>query len=80
MATRGCGRPAIRRWPKVAALRAELDDLKRTLASPDGHTPELEQRLHGVRGSLDDFIASVEGEVLRDSRYLTELGRILGLV
>ncbi len=66
--------------PKIDALRAELDDLKRTLASPDGHTPELEQRLHGVRGSLDDIIASVEGEVLRDTRYLTELGRILGLV
>ncbi len=66
--------------PKIDALRAELDDLKRTLASPDGRTPELEERLHGVRGKLDDFIASVEGEVLRDTRYLTELGRILGLV
>ncbi len=66
--------------PKIVALRAELDDLKRALASPEGHTPELESRLHGVRGRLDDIIASVEGEVLRDTRYLTELGRILGLV
>ncbi len=66
--------------PKIDALRAELGDLKRTLASPEGHTPELEQRLQGVRGHLDDFIASVEGEVLRDSRYLAELGRILGLM
>lgn len=66
--------------PKIDALRAELGDLKRTLASPEGHTPELEQRLQGVRSRLDDFIASVEGEVLRDSRYLVELGRILGLM
>ncbi len=66
--------------PKVDALRAELEDLKRTLASPDRHPPELEERLHGVRSRLDDMIASVEGEVLRDSRYLAELGRILGLV
>lgn len=66
--------------PKVDALRAELEDLKRTLASPDGNTPEIEERLHGVRSKLDDMIASVEGEVLRDTRYLTEIGRILGLV
>lgn len=66
--------------PKIEALRAELDDLKRTLAAPDGSTPEIEARLHGVRGRLDDMVASVEGEVLRDSRYLTEIGRILGLV
>jgi hypothetical protein len=29
---------------------------------------------------LDDFMDSVEGEILRDTPYLAEIGRILGLV
>ena len=66
--------------PKVDALRAEIDVLKRTLASPDGATPELAEQLHGVRGRLNDVVASVEGEALKDTPYLVELGRILGLV
>lgn len=66
--------------PKVDALRAEIDVLKRTLASPDGATPELKDQLHGVRGRLSDVLASVEGEALKDTPYLVELGRILGLV
>jgi hypothetical protein len=66
--------------PKVAELRAELDLLKDTLAGPDRSSSALEQQLHGVRGKLDDVVASVEGEVLKDTPYLAELGRILGLV
>ena len=66
--------------PKVTELRSEIDMLKDTLASPDGASPGLEQQLHGVRSKLDDLVASVEGEVLKDTPYLTELGRILGLI
>ncbi len=66
--------------PKVDALRAEIDVLKRTLASPDGTTPELTEQLHGVRSRLNDVVASVEGEALKDTPYLVEIGRILGLV
>lgn len=66
--------------PKIDALREEIALIKRTLAGPDGSTPELEQQLHGVRGRLSDVVASVEGEALRDTPYLVELGRILGLV
>jgi len=66
--------------PKVDELRAELAMLKKTLAGTDGASLNLEQQLHGVRGKLDDVVASVEGEVLKDTPYLTELGRILGLV
>jgi tape measure domain-containing protein len=64
---------------KAGQFSATLTQIDALIAQ-QGRTPELEQRLQGVRGRLDDFIASVEGEVLRDSRYLTELGRILGLV
>ena len=66
--------------PKVDALRAEIEVLKRTLASPEAATPELKDQLHGVRGRLNDVVASVEGEALKDTHYLVELGRILGLV
>ena len=66
--------------PKVAALRAEIDALKKTLASPDPAKPELASQLKGTHRNLDDLVASVEGEVLRDTPYLAELGRILGLV
>jgi len=66
--------------PKVDELRTELAMLKGTLDSPEGAAPGLEQQLHGVRSKLDDVVASVEGEVLKDTPYLTELGRILGLV
>jgi hypothetical protein len=66
--------------PKVDALRAEIDALKQTLASTDHDSPELASRLHGTHRNLDDLVASVEGEVLRDTPYLAELGRILGLV
>ena len=66
--------------PKVDALRAEIAALKRTLAGPDGATPELTEQLHGVRGKLSEVVASVEGEALKDTPYLVELGRILGLV
>lgn len=66
--------------PKVDALRAEIGELKRTLASPDSATPEITEQLHGVRGKLHDVVASVEGEALKDTPYLVEIGRILGLV
>lgn len=66
--------------PKVDALRAEIVALKQTLSGPDQDSPELQARLQGTHRNLDDLVASVEGEVLRDTRYLTELGRILGLV
>ncbi len=66
--------------PKVNALRAEIGVLKRTLASPDGAGPEITEQLQGVRGRLTEVVASVEGEALKDTPYLVELGRILGLV
>jgi len=54
--------------------------LRRTLSASDGEAEQLRRQLHGTHGKLGDLIASVEGEVLRDTPYLAELGRILGLV
>lgn len=65
---------------RLDALREEIASLKHTLARPDEPQNEIEDRLHAMRHNMADFAASVEGEVLKESRYLAELGRILGLV
>ena len=66
--------------PRVMALKAELALLRRTVSASDGEAEQLRRQLQGTHGKLDDLLASVEGELLRDTRYLAELGRILGLV
>lgn len=65
--------------PRLHDLRTELDDLKRTLSSTE-HPDKTMKQLHDMRTSLSEFAATVEGEILKDTRYLTELGRILGLM
>ena len=54
--------------------------LKRTLEAPEGTSGDLAAQLGGIRSKLNDLLASVEGEALKDTPYLVELGRILGLV
>ena len=65
--------------PRLHELRNELDALKHTLSST-GHTDKTIEQLHDMRASLSDFAATVEGEILKDTPYLTELGRILGFM
>jgi hypothetical protein len=66
--------------PNIQELREEIDTLKGVLATSDSDDRRIEERLHSLRGGLQDVTARVEGEVLMDSRYIAELGRILGLV
>ncbi len=66
--------------PKLHALHDEIALLKQTLSQPNGPAEDIEQQLHGMREKLSDLAASVEGEVLRDTPYLAEIGRILGLI
>ncbi|WP_019142499.1 hypothetical protein [Noviherbaspirillum massiliense] len=66
--------------PQADDLRREINTLKQMLEGPDEQDPRVRQRLHGVHNTLQDVTATVEGEVLRDSPYIAELGRILGLV
>ena len=65
---------------KLDALREEIVVLKRTLAQPEGAPVELNEHLHGVRSRLSEVLANVEGEAMKDTPYLVEFGRILGLV
>lgn len=66
--------------PNVRDLREEIETLKNALASPQRKEGSIRERLHAIRGSLQNMTAEVEGEVLKDSPYIVEIGRILGMV
>jgi hypothetical protein len=66
--------------PKFAALKTEIDSLKQTIAMPDQPTDGLHQHLKGTHSRLEDWIATVEGEALKDTPYLTEMARMLGMI
>jgi hypothetical protein len=65
---------------RVQALKAEIDALKQTLSSSTSDMPKVAQQLKGTHNALDDLVASIEGEILRDTPYVAEMGRILGLM
>lgn len=67
--------------PNARALKEEVETLKHVLAAPgDREEGWITERLHGIRDTLHDTTARVEGEVLKDSPVVAELGRILGMV
>lgn len=66
--------------PQADDVRKEIDTLKQMLASPDKKEGWIQERLHAIRDGLQNVTARVEGEVLKDSPYIAEIGRILGLV
>lgn len=66
--------------PGLDALREEINALKHTLANSGRAEDDMEQTLHRVRNSLSELASNVENEVLKDTPYLTEIGRILGLI
>ena len=65
---------------KLQALREEIVVFKQTLAQPERSPGDLSDQLQGVRSRLSDVLANVEHEALKDTPYLIELGRILGLI
>lgn len=66
--------------PHLQELRSELGEFQRTLASGKTEQGPLREHLHAIREALQRMTATVEGEVLLDTPYITEAGRILGLV
>jgi hypothetical protein len=66
--------------PHVASLREEISAAKNALSTPDAAPGGYRERLHSVRDRLHTVSERVEGEMLRDGPYLTELAKILGLV
>ena len=56
-------------------LRDEIETLKNVLGSPKTKHGWIEDGLHAVR----DAAQAVKGEMMRESVYVAEIGRILGL-
>jgi hypothetical protein len=61
-------------------LKEEIASLKSALASRGDDEGWIRERLHAVSDTLRNVSAEVEGEVLRDTPYIAEIGRILGMV
>ena len=61
--------------PGMQDLRDEIETLKNVLGSPKTNHDWIEDGLHSVR----DAAQAVKGEVMRESVYIAEIGRILGL-
>ena len=63
----------------VQRLRDEVNALKTLLASPVPEHPPVRSALHGVRHLLDVEWGSAKTEAFTATRYVAEIGRILGL-
>ena len=61
--------------PGIQDLRDEIETLKNVLASPKTKHHWIADGLHSVRNAAQ----AVHGEVVRESVYVAEIGRILGL-
>lgn len=61
--------------PGMQDLRDEIETLKNVLGSPKTKHDWIEDGLRAVR----DAAQAVKGEVMRESVYIAEIGRILGL-
>ncbi len=66
--------------PHVQDLKEEINTLKHVLASPEDTQDRVGESLHAIRSALQNATARIEGEVLKDTPYLAEIGRILGMV
>ena len=64
----------------VQRLREEVEMLKALLASPAApQQHSVRHALHGVRSTLDREWGSAKSEAFTASRYVAEIGRILGM-
>ena len=64
---------------EVQALRDEVETLKNVLNSPVRRHHWVREGLHGIRGGFENVVDSAIAEGLRASRYLAEIGRMLGM-
>jgi hypothetical protein len=64
---------------EVQRLRHEIEILRTALNASAGRDVNDED-LHSARSSFQRMSAAVENEVLKDSPYIAEIGRILGMV
>jgi hypothetical protein len=63
----------------MQVLRDEVETLKNVLNSPVRRHHWVRDGLHGIRQSFENAVDSAFAEGLQASRYVAEIGRILGL-
>lgn len=63
----------------VQVLRDEVETLKNVLNSPVQRHHWIRDGLHGIREGFENVVDSAVAEGLRASRYVAEIGRILGM-
>jgi cell division septum initiation protein DivIVA len=63
----------------IQRLRDEIETLKNVLRSPVRRHHWVRDALHGIRERVDDALDAALAEGIEVSRYLAEIGRILGL-
>jgi predicted nucleic acid-binding Zn-ribbon protein len=63
----------------MQTLRDEVETLKNVLNSPVRRHHWVRDGLHGIRQSFENAVDSALAEGLQASRYIAEIGRILGL-
>jgi|SRR5262245_6238054 len=60
-------------------LRDEVETLKNVLNSPVRRHHWVRDGLHGIRQGFENVVDSAVAEGLKASRYVAEIGRILGM-
>ena len=63
----------------IQRLRDEIDTLKNVLRSPVRRHHWVRDALHDIRERFDDALDAAVAEGIEVSRYVAEIGRILGL-
>lgn len=63
----------------IQRLRDEVETLKNVLRSPVRRHHWVRDALHGIREGFDNTVDAAVAEGLQASRYIAEIGRILGM-
>ena len=63
----------------VQRLKDEVETLKNVLGSPVRRHHWVRDGLHGIREAFDNALDSAVADGLKASRYVAEIGRILGM-
>ena len=63
----------------VQRLKDEVQTLRNVLGSPVRRPHWVRDALHGIREAFDNAVDTAVADGLKASRYIAEIGRILGM-